>query len=309
MHHTPRGSARKLSMDHETAPVWVAPRAQAQQDEHFSARPMSSRPVQYANPVSDSSREPSPDRHDDDGAEEAPEQGVLLNMLDDMFGEDSEEDRAFRLAPQTAPITKQSLSELDIGSIINNSKLRHDVNFDRELHFRPNMDGDRGQRKRSAQIQYWKAISVELHLIYHVLASSIEDSVKPVLITAASKRLLAMFETVKDILKNLVPERDQSDVDEHLDVPMLMQEISRGVCDFVSIAGWMAQLLKRHCAPMRDELVDKMVEKISRQTPDSIAAGLADLFAVLEAMKLVCTYHDCYVFVSLTILRTLRTTR
>ena len=38
---------------------------------------------------------------------------------------------------------------------------------------------------------------------------------------------------------------------------------------------------------MRDDLVDKMVEKIEVETPDSVTSGLADLFEVLEAMKLV----------------------
>lgn len=242
-------------------------------------------------PYPPSSRTPSPCGSDGYRSDDSTLAGIgsaFDGMLSELFEEDFEEVReAFYHAPRNAPITKQSLSELDIGSIINNSKLRHDVNFDRELHFRPNMDGERGLRKRNAQVRYWRAISVELHLVYHVLQSPLEDSLKPTPIGECSRRLRAMFETVKEILKNLVPERDQSDVEEHLDVDMVMQEISRGVCDFVSIARWMAQLLKRHCAPMRDELVDRMVEKIEKQTPDSIAAGLADLFTVLEAMKLV----------------------
>jgi hypothetical protein len=227
--------------------------------------------------------------HDDAPINDDVSRGDSLvdEFLVECFGDNSEEERVFYEAPSSAPITKHSLSELDIGSIINNSKLRHDVNFDRELHFRPNMDGERGRRKRDAQMMYWRAVATELHLVFHVLQAPIQDAIKPALIDQCSLRLQQMFETIKEILKNLVPDRDQSDVDDHLDVPMLMQEISRGVCNFVSIAGWIAQLLKRHCAPMRDELVDRMIEKIEGQTPESITAGLVDLFSVLEAMKLV----------------------
>jgi hypothetical protein len=101
------------------------------------------------------------------------------------------------------------------------------------------------------------------------------------------RRIPAMFRTIKEILEHLVPKRDQPSVDEHLDVAMLMQEIEKGVCDFVSIATWLAQLLKRHCAPMRDEMVNRMVEKIGKGDAASISAGLCELFGVLEAMKLV----------------------
>jgi len=68
---------------------------------------------------------------------------------------------------------------------------------------------------------------------------------------------------------------------------MLMQEIEKDLCDFLSIAQALASLLKRHCAPMRDDMVDGMVHKMQQGDPCSISAGLRDLFDILEAMKLV----------------------
>jgi hypothetical protein len=44
---------------------------------------------------------------------------------------------AFRNASTHLPITPDSPAELDMPRTINNPKLRHNVNFDRELHFRP----------------------------------------------------------------------------------------------------------------------------------------------------------------------------
>ena len=43
-------------------------------------------------------------------------------------------------AAEPPPVTKQSLSELDIQNIITNIKLRHDVSFDQDLSFQPEMN-------------------------------------------------------------------------------------------------------------------------------------------------------------------------
>jgi hypothetical protein len=195
--------------------------------------------------------------------------------------------RHFWHATLAPPITKHSLSELDISSIINNSKLRHDVNFDRDLHFRPNLDGHKGQLKREAQRDYWEAVTAELQLYRSTCGSFTSDPNINGLRKDCQRRIPHMFVTIKEILKHLVPERDQPSVDEHLDVLMVMQEIEKGVCDFASIVAWLAQLLKRHCAPMRDEMVDRMVEKVRKGDDTSMSAGLCELFGVLEAMKLV----------------------
>jgi hypothetical protein len=57
------------------------------------------------------------------------------------------------------------------------------------------------------------------------------------------------------------------------------------------LATWLAALLKTHCAPMRDEWADRMVEQIKEgslsQEPREIVNGLQTLFSILEAMKLV----------------------
>lgn len=100
-----------------------------------------------------------------------------------------------------------------------------------------------------------------------------------------------MFETLQDVLKTLVPERDHPAVTQNLEVALLMQQVRKGVLDMVGIANWLARLLKTHCAPMRDEWADRMVEQIraGSESQDSmeIVRGLQTLFAILEAMKLV----------------------
>ncbi|GAB7342098.1 hypothetical protein MBLNU457_g0374t1 [Dothideomycetes sp. NU457] len=200
------------------------------------------------------------------------------------------------------PITHESLSELDISRIINNPKLRHDVNFDRELHFRPNLDGSRGRYKLKAADGYWKALIGELEL-YRACGAQIVtcDSAQSLahwsrMMKDSQKRLPGMFETIRDIIKTLVPERDQVAVTERLDVGMIMQEISKGVFDLMSLAQWLARLLKAHCAPMRDEWIDQMVVATQKGVDEGcqkrIVLGLRQLFGILEAMKLDVANHQ-----------------
>jgi hypothetical protein len=203
---------------------------------------------------------------------------------------------AFRHASDLPPITKQSLGELDIQHIITNVRLRHDVNFDNDLSFRPNLDGAKGQQKRQTTNQYWKALEAELEIFARLFQGTPTPKTQEgeswaALVQNAQRRIPVMFQTVQEVLKSLVPDRDHARVDEHLDVAMLMQEIQRGVCDLVRLAEWMAQLLKEHCAPMRDSQVDGMVTAIRTGVEDrsskQIVEGLRDLFGILETMKLV----------------------
>lgn len=202
---------------------------------------------------------------------------------------------AFRHAAELPPITKQSLSELDIDNIVKNIKLRHDVNFDRDLSFRPNNEGSKGHQKSRQSQQYWLALEAELHLYTRLFKGTpplryVESSVY---FQCAQRRVPKMFKTIHEVLKSLVPERDHERVDEHLDVPMLMQEIERGVCDMVALVEWTARLLKEHCAPMRDGWVDEMVvfmrNGAATQDLGVIVQSLRKLLAMLETMKLVCT--------------------
>lgn len=215
---------------------------------------------------------------------------------------------AFIAASSLPPITKQSLGELDVQNIINSIKLRHDVNFESELSFRPNTDGVRGQEKGRTAQTYWTSLVAELELYNRLFqgtpATQRDGKRNTALVHHVKRRLPLMFQTVQDVLLSLVPDRDHSRVQEHLDVSMLMQEIERGVCDMVRLAEWMAQLLKEHCAPMRDYRVDEMVamfregvfNRSLRSGSSYIVEGLRNVLGILEAMKLVG--HSSIVFLA-----------
>ena len=216
------------------------------------------------------------------------------------LGLSSRDVRLLRKARRHPPVTKRTLSELDLPCIMSNINLRMDANFDRDLHFKPDLDGEKGKRKRKEAADYWDSIATEI-AIYAFGAAYPNDAAdgQPSPSNESDvhdqhtfePRLPSMFETLQDVIKTLVPERDHPSVMQNLEVPLLMQQIRKGVLDMVALAKWMAALLKTHCAPMRDDWADRMVEQITQgsqsQDPKEVVNGLQTLFAILEAMKLV----------------------
>ncbi|KAI9828581.1 MAG: hypothetical protein M1819_006573 [Sarea resinae] len=224
------------------------------------------------------------------------------------YGLDTKLWDAYMTAGAIPPVTRDSLSELDIVKIINNTKLRHDINFDRELHFRPNLDGDKGRRKMQLAELYWDALLAELILRFKnddVFPSGFirrriiesETNLRDERTTIFQKsRLGKMFESIGEILKTLVPERDHQMIDDMLDGKLLMQQVDNKVCDFITLSQRLSRLLKMHCAPMRDEWADHMAKQIEHGVRDldmnTLVEGLKTLFGTLEAMKLDVANHQ-----------------
>lgn len=211
-----------------------------------------------------------------------------------------------RSAYPEPPVTKSTLAELDVPRIVLNPKLRHDVNFDPDLHFRPNLDGERGKRKVQRATQFWNVLKSELQAF-------MEDPVKFGQEHAGTEWCLPnTLRAIGEILETLVPPEDRSAVAEIMNVEHLMQQFSKQVADLESLAGWLAKTLKMHCAPMRDDWVNEMVIQLSSGNRDRdvemLALGLQTLMGVLEAMKLVST-EDRKVRPQLTHHRMLQTTK
>jgi hypothetical protein len=175
---------------------------------------------------------------------------------------------------------------------MHNPSLRVDVNYDHDLHFMP-IQGPDGEQKRQDAKKYWRALGIEFRIYRHNLEvcplcsrTGAIDAIKPF-----PPRLPRMFEALKQLLETLVPDRDHPKIAENLDTPLLMQQVWKGVLDIVRLSHWIADLLKSHCAPMRDDWADEMAAQIkdgcTKSDMDLIVDGLEKLFSFLEAMKLV----------------------
>lgn len=184
------------------------------------------------------------------------------------------------------PVTLSTLRELDLHEIYRNPKLRHDVVFDSQLHFRPNLDGTRGRRKKEMADMYWQMV---LHECEMLLGPSRWK--RNSLLAHIPMKLPILFSTMRDILLTLVPKTDRMDVDAILDPPLLMQQLKHNVLDFKGLSLWLAGVLKAHCAPMRDQWVEQMVAKVAYGVDNgkisALVEGLQMVFGILEAMKLV----------------------
>ena len=187
--------------------------------------------------------------------------------------------------PLEPPVTKATLAELDINKIIHSPKLRHDINFDPAVHFRPDLDGEKGRRKRQRASDFWSVMRKQLR----AYVENREQFEKQ--IGGEDWTLPIILEAIGQILGPLVPLRDRAAVEDTLNVDLLMQQFRKGVVDLVKLATWLSQLITCHCAPMRDPLVDKMVAQISKGSQEGdialLTSGIATLLEILEAMKLV----------------------
>ncbi|CAN3360314.1 protein Sok1p [Diutina catenulata] len=186
--------------------------------------------------------------------------------------------------PPLPPINLQSLKEIDLHEILKNPQLRHDILFDPQLQFRPNLDGERGKRKKSIIDKYWLEIQKECRQFF--------DGGAPIKIN----RLPILFSTLRDVLLSLLPAKDRPQVTEIMDIELLIQQLNHGSFDFVEMARWLGDVFKSHCAPMRDQWVVEMIQKFSDayrlSSVEYLVAGLRMIFQILEAMKLDVANHQ-----------------
>ena len=188
------------------------------------------------------------------------------------------------------PVTKTTLSELDVNKIVHNPKLRHDINFDPDLHFRPNLDGDKGRRKKQRADDFWNTMRSQLQS-FLLDREGFERDLGDV-----EWCLPATLKAIRGILETLVPQQDRASVEDTFNVDLLMQQFRKNVADLVNLATWLSKLLKSHCAPMRDDWVDDMVTQLSNgdrnRDVGQLVDGMMGLLAVLEAMKLVSSFFE-----------------
>lgn len=190
--------------------------------------------------------------------------------------------------PPVPPINLQSLREIDLHEILKNPQLRHDILFDPQLQFRPNLDGERGRRKKLIIDKYWTEIQRECSQFF------MNPPITPKNIKIP--RLPLLLTTLRDILLLLLPHKDRAAVSDVMDISLAVQQLQHGLFDFVSLAKWLGDVFKSHCAPMRDQWVLEMINKFeiaySTSSVENLVGGLRMIFSILEAMKLDVANHQ-----------------
>ncbi|CCH44920.1 hypothetical protein BN7_4489 [Wickerhamomyces ciferrii] len=188
--------------------------------------------------------------------------------------------------PPLPPVNIQSLREIDLAEILKNPQLRHDILFDPQLQFRPNLDGERGRRKKVTYDKYWSTVQFEIEEYYQQKTT----------LDINTSRLPNLFQTLRDILISLLPSKDKQTVIDVLDIELIMQQLAKNSLDLVELAKWLSSIFKSHCAPMRDSWVDEMLMKFVEadeiKSVLKLVEGLRMIFTILEAMKLDVANHQ-----------------
>lgn len=199
---------------------------------------------------------------------------------------------ADRHSQHVPPVNLKTLRELELSEFYRNPKLRHDVVFDSQLHFRPNNDGTRGLKKKVDSHGYWQLVLVEFEVLMNASrkkGSSTRSYERPM-------KIPILLVTMRDILLTLVPRADREEVESSLDPQLLMQQLEHNILDLKRMSLWLARIFKAHCAPMRDQWVDLMVSQFARGVDNGdtreLMEGWKSIFGILEAMKLVSSHKQ-----------------
>ena len=166
------------------------------------------------------------------------------------------------------PVTRFTLRELEMDEILSNMQLRHDIVFDPDLQFKASdADDEEAMEKTKA---YWQELGQEVsegHLY----------------------RICLLLSEVRAIMVELVPNglEIKDEIYAHIDTHLISQQIEHGVMDPRHLIDYVAGIMKTNCAPIRDKIVDRMVEECRG---GKIVQCLETCFEILELMKLVCRF-------------------
>ncbi|KAL9039723.1 MAG: hypothetical protein Q9180_002359 [Flavoplaca navasiana] len=227
---------------------------------------------------------------------------ISRGSVPERSGQDS-----LKTASLEPPITKESLSELDLNRLVNDNRLRHDINFEHEIVFRPNTHARQDPKKKREDDAYFEALAIEFdHYIRRqkqpLLLSSQQGQKH---FTAAPsttsspkfpRRVPAVITAIREVIQTLVPTAKWQIVDDYFDLDLRMQELEHGICNIAGLFEWTGQLLLCSCSPMRDDMVTAMVAKsqqaVASQDAHQLVDSIKDLFGVLETMKLDVANHQ-----------------
>ncbi|ODV90490.1 hypothetical protein CANCADRAFT_2217 [Tortispora caseinolytica NRRL Y-17796] len=231
-------------------------------------------------------------------------------------------------APTDPPISVDSLSELDSRSMFFNPQVRHDLAFDSGLRFRP---ADNAAKQKHTR-DFWEAMVDDCTFLNNYDSVSSSNSASgPVSSGPVSKRpmsllmqtripisLITFFEVFHSVVDSDYIAGLQNGTFASLsrymaghpvppNDPALEQarncinQLQYRSFDFLSFVEGIVSRCKQHCAPLRDELLDIIVqtsrEAYSVLVPDTrkLVDVFEMLYSILEIMKLDAANHTLHI--------------
>ncbi|KAI8896802.1 T-complex protein 11-domain-containing protein [Globomyces pollinis-pini] len=184
--------------------------------------------------------------------------------LPDVVLKDTDDVTFLELLNLLPPVTRFTLRELEMDEILSNAQLRHDIIFDSDLQFKPGNDDD---DEEASSIAYWDELQTEVS-------------------EGQLYRIPLLLAEVRAILIELLPNGTEikDEIMSNIDTLLISQQIEHGIMNPTTLIAYLADLMKVNCAPIRDTLVDKMVQ-FSKE--GDIVKTMKTCFDILEFMKLV----------------------
>lgn len=172
------------------------------------------------------------------------------------------------------PINVKTIKDLNFINILKNDQIRLEVCKSPliQLEFKRNADYD-----DISNDQYWDELSNEIE---HVNDNDTK-----------SLRLTTYIKNVKLILLSVIPKFNKSDyvtLNETLNENFIVFRLKNQNINLMTLFNYLNNLLKTHCAPIRDKLIDEMVS----HSTDNVITSLKILLNLLELMKLDIINHQ-----------------
>lgn len=178
------------------------------------------------------------------------------------------------------PVTKTTLSELDVTTIIYYPKLRDDINFDPELHFRPNLDGIKGQRKQDAARLFWATLQEELQNFKMIR--------NPHTRSYRNKFSFQLLEYIKGSFLSVVGHSERPNIPRIVDAYYLARQLNTRTKGIKWLADFLRIWLKHIHVLRLDDVVDRVGDTLS-QSADTDSRAMAEamqpLLDVLESTR------------------------
>lgn len=195
------------------------------------------------------------------------------------------------------PINADTLRELNYENLLNNEQLLHDLFFESDLKFRPNISIGRSQREE----KYWCLVRQDIEAVQTFCRSpNNNNSSSKIDVTKLSKergkgfliRVPLMLIEIQKIMKEIMIPSEWEAVQDSFDNEIMMQQLEINAFGFiVSYFETIAALMKDICAPIRDPSIDAMMDKCRS---GHFLEAFQAIFTILELMKMVAFIYSFY---------------